>query len=500
MSGSRASWTSAAGVDRQLTPPKATLTGVHEDPSAILPVGVAVKIGRDSSSPRGSKASDGVRERDLDLTDLFRLAYRALVLVSRGASERNAVQQAAASDPQSTRANREALSLVLGTVNEQDLLDLHVQNALPNETLGIGSRCLFRLTAHVVLRSGGRAKVRRIEYSLRPICPTHLLPKFEFLLGTLSAYDESQFFSSLNDLKRVALETHHQVWWVDYCFRMLGRSDAVAMLSSRPRPRYLRVNPLKNQGRASMSKVLGDLADRLTKVASTPGIYALTGPLSAFAKFFKEGLFQMQDLASYLAVAAGDPKPRETVLDLCAAPGAKTAAIAQLMKNRGRIVSVDYSTARMNAWKREVQRLGVEVADPVIGDAARLGLRETFDLVVVDPPCTGTGVFDRNPRMKWHLSPQSVYRYSILQRRFLDSTASLVKKDGRILYCTCSLTVEENEDVVSSFLKSHPEFQTRPVLEQYGSPGLGGMADCRRLYPHRDRTAGYFIAKMERAN
>jgi 16S rRNA (cytosine967-C5)-methyltransferase len=246
--------------------------------------------------------------------------------------------------------------------------------------------------------------------------------------------------------------------------------------------------------------VLGVLADKLTKVPSIPGVYTVTGSLSAFAEFFRVGLFQIQDLASYLAILAGDPEPRETVLDLCAAPGGKTAAIAQMMRNRGQIVSVDYSPRRMIAWKREVKRLGVEIADPVIEDAARLGLRESFDLVFIDPPCTGTGVFDRNPRMKWHLSPQSVDRYSGLQRRFLDSASSMVEKEGRILYCTCSLTMEENEDVVSSFLKSHPEFETRPILEKYGSPGLRGMADCRRFYPHRDRAAGYFIARLQRVD
>lgn len=484
----------------QLTPPKTALTDVRKGPSIQSPVGAAIRVARDSDSPQAFSGVGRVRERDSDLTDQFRLAHRALVLVSRGASERNAIRHAAASDPRLTRATRGALSLVLGTVDEQDLLDLYVQNALSNNNLAINAQCLFRLTTYAVLRLSAKEKVRRIERSLRAIYPTDLLPMFEFLFGTLPAYDESSFLSTLTDSKRTALETHHPVWWVDYCFRLLGRSDGLSLLSSRPRPRYLRVNPLRNRGRTSMPEIREDLAGRLAKVESTPGVYTLIGPLSAFADFFKEGLFQMQDLASYLAVKMGDPKPREKVLDMCAAPGAKTAAIAQLMKNRGKIVSVDYSSERMIAWNREVQRLGVEIADPVIGDAARLGLREGFDLVVVDPPCTGTGVFDRNPRMKWHLSPQSVDRYSILQRRFLESAAALVEKDGRILYCTCSLTLEENENVVSAFLKSHPEFETRPVRWQSGSPGLRGMVDCRRFYPHRDRTAGYFIARIERAN
>ena len=438
--------------------------------------------------------------RDSDHSIQFRLAYRALLLVSRGASERDAVQRAAALDPRSIGVKREALALVLGTVGEQDVIDILVRNVHPEEKMGMNARCLFRLTAYAMLRLGAKGQTRRIEHSLRTIAPIELLPRLEFFLGTLSAFDPTQQLHGLRDSERVALETHHPVWWVNYCFRAFGRTDAVELLSSRTRPRYLRVNPLKNRGRTTLPKELGVLAERLTKVPSTPGVYTVAGSLSDFAGFFSSGSFQMQDLASFLAVKSGAPVPGENVLDLCAAPGAKTAAIAQLMKNRGTIVSVDYSRRRMNGWRREVQRLGVKIADPVISDASWLGLRDSFDLVIIDPPCTGTGVFDRNPRMKWHLSPKSVERYSTLQRSFLDSAASLVEKEGRILYCTCSLTLEENEDVVSRFLKSHLEFETRPILEQYGSPGLRGMSDCRRFFPHRDHAAGYFIARLQRTN
>ena len=393
---------------------------------------------------------------------------------------------------------RKALALVLGTVTEQDVLDIHIQNVMPEQKIGTSDRCLFRLAAYAVRHLVAKAEVRRLEHILRAIAPIEVLPKLEFLIVNLLALDPLQSLSGLRDSERVALESHHPVWWVNYCFRVLGRGQAIAVLSSTPRPRYLRVNPLRNSGRTNLPRELGVLSKRLTEVLPTQGVYIVSGSLSAFAEFFSSGLLQMQDLASYLAVTAGDPRPREKVLDLCAAPGAKTAAIAQKMKNRGTVVSVDYSPARMKSWKRETERLGVEIANPVIGDAARLGLRESFDLTLIDPPCTGTGVFDRNPRMKWHLSPQSVDRYSILQRRFLESAAALSSEDGRILYCTCSLTIEENEQVISGFLKSHPEFETRPILEQYGSPGLMSLADCRRFYPHRDRTAGYFVARLQR--
>lgn len=465
----------------------------------IRPVGLP-KNDVSSEHPQESAHVEKLRGRDSDLMDQFRLAYRALVLVGRGTSERNAVERAASSDPRVMRVKREALALVLGTVSEQDVLDIIVRNAHPTEKMGMSALCMFRLTTYAMLRLGTKDQVRGIEQSLRAIAPIGLLSRLEFFLGTLPALDQVRLLSGLSDPERVALETHHPVWWVNYCFRIFGRGDSVALLSSRPRPRYLRVNPLRNRGRMTLAKDLGVLAERLTRVPSAHGMYTLTGSPSAFARFFSSGFFQMQDLASYLSIEAANPKPGEKVLDLCSAPGAKTAAIAQLMKNRGTIVSVDYSSARMKSWKREVQRLGVKIADPVICDASSPALRDSFDLAVIDPPCTGTGVFDRNPRMKWHLTPQSVDHYATIQRHFLASVASLVGDEGRILYCTCSLTVEENEQVIASFLKSHPEFETRPILEQYGSTGLMGLADCRRFYPHRDRTAGYFIALMQRTN
>ncbi|HVH15829.1 MAG TPA: RsmB/NOP family class I SAM-dependent RNA methyltransferase, partial [Candidatus Angelobacter sp.] len=438
---------------------------------------------------RESNRVEKVRVRESDLSSQFKLAYLALTLVAKGASEREAVQRAATSYPGLNSVKREALALVLGSVSEQDVLDIDIQNVMSQEKIGVTARSLFRLAAYAIRRLGAKGQIRQIEHILRAIAPNELLPKLEFLIVSLLALDSLEPPSGLGDSDRVALETHHPVWWVNYCFRNFGRGEAIALLSPTPRPRYLRVNSLRNRGRTTLPEEIGVLAKRLTRVLSTSGVYVVAGSLSAFAGFFSSGLLQMQDLASYLAVTAGDPRPGEKVLDLCAAPGAKTAAIAQKMKNQGTVVSVDYSPVRMKAWRRETQRLGVKIADSVIGDAARLSLRESFDLTLIDPPCTGTGVLDRNPRMKWHLSPRSVDRYSILQRRLLESSAATSSEGGRILYCTCSLTVEENERVISGFLKSHPEFETRPILEHYGSPGLMGLADCRRFYPHRDQTA-----------
>ncbi len=154
----------------------------------------------------------------------------------------------------------------------------------------------------------------------------------------------------------------------------------------------------------------------------------------------------------------------------------------------------------MKTWRMELERLGVEIGYPLVEDASRLGLGGKYDLVLLDPPCSGTGIFDRNPRMKWHLTPERVERYSQLQTRMLDEAYELLGPKGRIVYCTCSLTMEENEGVMSGFLGAHPEMELRPVAfsRARGSPGLNGLTGCRRFYPHLDGTAGYFIARLER--
>jgi len=435
-----------------------------------------------------------------DLSSTVKLAYRALRLVAKGASERSAIQQLATSDPNLANVKHESLDLVLTTLRNQDVLDRIVQDALPNELLAAKTLPLFRLATQLLMKADGKDDVRRTERSLRNITPVEYLPSLEILLGSVLGHDPYRIPSTATDAERVALETHHPALWVEYCFRLLGRSEAIKLLSTDSRPRYIRVNPLMNRGRTTLPAQAKRLAGKLTRVPSDPGVYLLNGSPSEFSAFFSQGLFQMQDFASYLAVKAGGPEPGETVLDLCAAPGAKTATLAQFMKNRGKIVSVDYSQSRMEAWRRETSRLGVKIAEPVIGDAARLAVHGAFDLIIIDPPCTGTGVFDRNPRMKWHLSPKSLERYATLQKQFMDAATPLVAEEGRILYCTCSIAVEENEQVVSTFLKSHPEFETRPILEEYGSPGLKGLTDCRRLFPHRDFTAGYFISRMQRVN
>jgi 16S rRNA (cytosine967-C5)-methyltransferase len=189
-----------------------------------------------------------------------------------------------------------------------------------------------------------------------------------------------------------------------------------------------------------------------------------------------------------------------TVLDVCAAPGGKTGHLAQLMENRGRILSMDFSERRLDIWRREMTRLGVENAVPVLGDARkpRAFPDVEADLVLVDPPCTGTGTFNRTPSGKWRLTSRSIDRMRLIQRKILYNCADHVAEGGSIVYCTCSVTAEENEMVIRDFLQVHGDFELVEAEPRLGLPGLMGQEYAQRLYPHIHRCNGFFLARLAR--
>lgn len=442
---------------------------------------------------------DGFKVPPPELSREMRIELDALVLVEKGMSEKTAVTKALQRFPELRNGREKVSKIVMEVVSKQDLLDRIVRLAVPESRLVLRELCLARLTALIVIT---RPELRpEMTSAMRDLAPPRFLDELEYFLGSLKNFDFDQVYDGLVDAKRIGLQTHHPPWWVEYCFRIFGRKEAVDILNFQGRPRYVRVNVLRNEGRSDLPSRARRLRVVLEPVEDFPGIYRLSGKSSDLSSFHADGLFQFQDLASWITAQAAEPELGETVLDLCAAPGAKTAALAALMQNRGRIISVDYSMSRMLGWRREMSRLGVEIACSVIADASALPIIGQYDAVLVDPPCSGSGIFDRNPRMKWRVDQMQLDRYSGLQKQMLEEAYRALSPEGRIIYSTCSLSVEENEGVVSQFLGEHAEIETRPILSAYGkgSPGLYGLRDCKRFYPHRDGTQGYFVARLERS-
>ena len=214
---------------------------------------------------------------------------------------------------------------------------------------------------------------------------------------------------------------------------------------------------------------------------------------------YQKGLFFIQDKASCLAAEIANPKAGYTVLDVCSAPGAKTTYMALLMQNKGAIYSIDYSKRRMNIWKREKKRIGVEIAMPIVADARNpLPIRLKADLVVLDPPCTNTGAFSKTPSVKWILTERSVSKMVKIQWKMLNNCAEYVKEGGHLVYSTCSIMVEENEMQIKKFLKLHSDFALTDTSPRIGLPALREQSKSQRLYPHIHNCTGFFIAKLLR--
>jgi 16S rRNA (cytosine967-C5)-methyltransferase len=153
----------------------------------------------------------------------------------------------------------------------------------------------------------------------------------------------------------------------------------------------------------------------------------------------------------------------------------------------------------MTVWKKETARMGIKSAEPLIADAcAALPFNMQADLVILDPPCTSTGVFAKQPSAKWRLRPKSVEKMAAIQWRMINNCAEKVATGGVLTYSTCSITVEENEMIIERFLKVYPEFTLADIEPKIGLPGLRELTKCQRLYPQIHQCNGFFIAKLQK--
>jgi 16S rRNA (cytosine967-C5)-methyltransferase len=260
---------------------------------------------------------------------------------------------------------------------------------------------------------------------------------------------------------------------------------------ARRAPVDVRVNTLKTD----VAHVLKALAPFHAEASSggpstalriaAPDASERAAPVEA-APAFEKGWFEVQDLGSQIAAArAGDIAHRQ-VLDFCAGGGGKTLALAAMMANTGQLYAYDADARRLADTVRRARRAGVrnlQVRSPLDPNALA-GLEGRMDLVFIDSPCTGSGTWRRHPDAKWRLSPDQLQRRMAEQDAVLDDAAPFVKAGGRLIYVTCSLLAEENEDRIAAFLAR--------------TAGFVQVGDAVRLTPLRDGTDGFFIAELAR--
>ncbi|WP_374570089.1 RsmB/NOP family class I SAM-dependent RNA methyltransferase [Phenylobacterium sp.] len=281
------------------------------------------------------------------------------------------------------------------------------------------------------------------------------------------------------------------------------RAEELAALAERA-PVDLRVNTLKTDPERALKALAplnaqpAGLLDTAVRMAA-PDPTARGGAVETIPAFSK-GWFEVQDLGSQIAAAAAGEVKGKQVLDLCAGGGGKTLALAAAMANTGQIYAYDADARRLADTIRRGDRAGVrnlQVRSPVNPDPLK-GLEGRMDVVFIDAPCTGSGSWRRHPDTKWRLTAEALARRTADQDAVLDAGAGFVKPGGRIIYVTCSILPEEDEDRVAAFLARHDGFAVRPA------PAPAELADrltpegFLRLTPLSSATDGFFVAVLEK--
>jgi len=297
--------------------------------------------------------------------------------------------------------------------------------------------------------------------------------------------------------KRLKWDYLFPEWFIRRMRNLLGdEAEELLKALNETLPTSIRVNRLK----ASVEEVEEYLRRRDVRFERSERVDTVIRILDPFNPewLLNKGWVIAQEEAPALASLVLSPKPGETVVDLAAAPGGKTAHMAELMNNEGKIYAFDIDKARIKRMNEVLRRTGVEIAETVKADGRRapeiLG-EEIADRVMLDAPCTSDGTIAKNPELRWRLREKNIPRVVALQKELIESAWRLLKPGGRLLYSTCSMLPEENEEVVKWFLERHADAKLIPLSGPY-SPGF--LEGTMRAWPHRHRTIGFFYALIRK--
>jgi len=326
----------------------------------------------------------------------------------------------------------------------------------------------------------------------------------EFVNAVLRAFTrrgDCEPLPPADPLEALATRCSFPTWlarrWVD----RWGAEEAEMLmraLCERP-PMTLRANTLRTDRDALGARLAAEegLAWRPTAWAPEGLVVMGSAGTPAGWRAFADGVFAVQDEASMLVAHLLAPRAGETVADVCAAPGAKTTHLAQLMGDRGRVLAFDPTPVRLERVRHAVARLGLSSVETLDGpvEARAPGFRDGCDAVLVDAPCSNLGVLRRNPEVKWRRQPEDLPINAERQARILAAAATMVRPGGRLVYATCSMEPEENDQVVRAFLIANRSFRLDPP-DRFPLPlEPDGFLRC---VPHRHGTDGFSAVRLRR--
>lgn len=432
------------------------------------------------------------------MTDSRLCAYRVLkaVAVNRAFSPR-ALDAEISKMKLSEQDASLAANIVYGTLEKQLLLDRYIDRRLTKKgKLKSEIRIILRLSAYQLLFCDKIPKYSAINEGVE------LAKKIDVRLGgfvnaVLRGIDKNRGDDLLPDKQEdiagyLSVRYSVERWIAELWIAELGADDAEKMLAScedRP-PLTARVNTLCTSSDELIEMLL---REGVTAVVhpKVPNMLCLseTGSIDSL-ECYKKGLFHIQDVASAVCCGVLEAEKGQTVYDVCSAPGGKSFTVAQMMQNEGCLRSFDISEKKLGLVKQGAQRLGINILETRVRDAAKGELLPEADRVICDVPCSGLGVIRKKPEIR-RKKAEEIAGLPDIQSKILENSALLVKKGGILVYSTCTLVKAENENVVEAFLALHPEFKLLPFKTPFGDE-CGYMTFRPDLYG----TDGFFVARM----
>lgn len=283
----------------------------------------------------------------------------------------------------------------------------------------------------------------------------------------------------------------HPKFYTEYFYNNCGEEFTKKLLKANNEmpPFTIRVNTLKTSKSDLMSN-LKELGFEIEETVYDNALNILNPKGIIDTKYFDEGHFYVQDLGSILVSSFLNPRENSSLLDLCAAPGGKTTHLAELMNNTGEIIACDKSQGKIKLIQENAKRLGVKNIEARVNDARVLNkdFIDKFDYVLVDAPCSGTGLYRKKPDIKWNKDLEDIKSLAEIQLEILNKARDYVKDGGELLYSTCSLSKIENEDVVNKFLENNKNFKIKKLRDK----------EVLKLFPSTDGSDGFSITLMEK--
>lgn len=303
-----------------------------------------------------------------------------------------------------------------------------------------------------------------------------------------------------NLLKNLSLEYYHPEWLLKQWINRFGIEDTVNLcqFNNQNPPLSIRANTLKNSRTELLSTLIEEQVQFEESNWAPEGIVCTSHPSMKNLPSLKEGKFQVQDESSMLVAHILDPKPGELIIDTCSAPGGKTTHIAALMKNKGKIIATDIYEHKLKKIEENASRLGIDIIHTELLDAINIGdlYKNQADRVLVDAPCSGLGVLRRKPDARWRKTASLLQELPKLQRIILASAANAVKPGGILVYSTCTIEEEENQQIIHDFLANRTDFKLENAEEYL--PYKLKTGPLLAFFPHIDHIDGFFIARMKR--